>query len=274
MFVIKAPLARLSDIPIRASGVKRGNRMNKILVSLVIFLTFAACPAWGQEEIDFYRLGLESSGFNKKIHYFTKALELNPRFAMAYEKRGRLYYFQEKYSEMLHDFERFIELKPSDPVGYRLLGLAQMKLGNLDGAIEKLSQAIQLDPRLASAYANRAEAYLLQGSPELAIEDSTRAIKLRGAQATIGRAYSVRSKAYRQLGQEDLADADFNKAYELDPENYFYRYFTITNHLASFVSDSNYIASKDVSRVGLIGIIVLIFALIFKLALPSPPKGD
>jgi hypothetical protein len=52
--------------------------MKKILISLVIFVLFAACPTWGKESIDFYKLGLESSMFNKKIHYFTKALELNP----------------------------------------------------------------------------------------------------------------------------------------------------------------------------------------------------
>jgi tetratricopeptide (TPR) repeat protein len=239
----------------------------------VISLLFAACPAWAKQSSDFYRLGLESSRFNKKIHYFTKALELNPGLAVAYKKRGSLYYFQEKYREMLLDFRRFTELKPSDPEGYRMLGLAHLKLGNFPQAITKLSMAIELDPQLASGYLHRGQAYYHTGLPEQATKDSTKAIQLGKAQAIIGKAYTLRSKAYRQLGQENLADEDFNKAYGLDPENYAYRYFTITNHLASFVSDSNYIASKDISRLGLIGIIVLLFVLIFKLALPGPRKG-
>jgi tetratricopeptide (TPR) repeat protein len=154
-----------------------------------------------------------------------------------------------------------------------MIGLAQLKLGNLAEAIIKLSRAIEMDPLLASAYLNRAEAYYLNGFTEQAIEDSTKAIQLGKAQSTIGKAYTIRSRAYRQLGQEGLADEDFNKAYLLDPEYYGYRYFTITNHLASFVSDSNYIPSKDISWLGLIGIVVLLFVLIFKLALPTPRKG-
>jgi tetratricopeptide (TPR) repeat protein len=248
--------------------------MKRLLVSLVISILFAACPAWGEESIDFYKLGLESSMFNKKIHYFTKAVELNPKLAVAYEKRGRLYYFQEKYDQMSLDFRRFTTLKPSDPEGFRMLGLAQLKLGNFAEAIKKLSRAIELDPQLASAYLHRGEAYYRKGLMQRAIEDSTKAIQLGKAQSTIGKAYTIRSKAYRQLGQEDLADEDFNKAYLLDPEHYGYRYFTITNHLASFVSDTNYIGSKDISRLGLIVIIVLLFVLIFKLVLPSPRKGD
>jgi tetratricopeptide (TPR) repeat protein len=247
--------------------------MKKLLVSLVISILFAASPVWAKQSIDYYQLGLESSRFNKKIHYFTKALELNPGLAVAYKKRGILYYFQERYREMLLDSRRFTKLKPSDPEGFRMLGLAQLKLGNFPEAITKLSRAIELDPELASAYQNRGEAYYRKGLPQQAVADSTKAIQLGKAQSTIGKAYTIRSKAYRQLGQEGLADEDFNKAYLLDPENYGYRYFTITNYLASFVSDSNYLGSKDMSRLGLIGIIVLLFVLIFKLALPSPRKG-
>lgn len=248
--------------------------MKKILVSLIISVLFAAYPARGEESMDFYKLGLESSMFNKKIHYFTKALELNPRLAAAYAKRGRIYYFQEKYGEMLDDFRRYSALTPSDPEGYGMIGLAQLKLGNFTQAITELSRAIELDPSLASAYLHRSEAYYHRGFFKQAVEDSTKAISLGKVQSIIGKAYTVRSKANRQLGQEDLADEDFNKAYVLDPANYSYRYFTITNYLASFASDSNYIPSKDVSRLGLIGIIVLLFVLIFKLALPTPRKDD
>jgi tetratricopeptide (TPR) repeat protein len=247
--------------------------MKKILVSLIISVLFAASPALGEEAIDFYKLGLESSMFNKKIHYFTKAVELNPRLAIAFKKRGLIYYFQEKYSKMLSDFSRYNALSPADPEGYGMIGLAQLKLGNFTEAITELSRAIEMDPTLASAYLHRSEAYYHKGFFEQAVEDSTTAISLGKAQATIGKAYTVRSKAYRQLGQGDLADEDFDKAYLLDPVNYSYRYFTITNYLASFVSDSNYIPSKDIRRLGLIGIIVLLLVLIFRLALPRPRKG-
>ena len=252
----------------------RSRRIREIsgLLGVVVYILISVGSAWAQDATHFFNLGLESSRVNKKIHYFTKALELNPRLAIAYDKRGRLYYFRENYDKMMHDFYKFIDLRPSDPEGYRMLGLAHLKTGNLGVAIAKFSQAVELEPKLASAYGYRAEVYRLKGFPEKAVLDATKAIEIGGAQSTIGRAYTVRSKAYRQLGQEALAAADFDKAYDLDPENYGYKYFNITNHLASFTNDSSYISSGDMSWLGLIGVIAVLAALIFKLVLPTPRK--
>jgi tetratricopeptide (TPR) repeat protein len=247
--------------------------MRKALVGAMIYILLATCSAWGQDAMYFYNLGLESSMVDKKINYFTRALELNPKLTVAYKKRGRLYYFQENYAKMMHDFQRFSNLEPYDPEGYKMVGLARLKMGDLDEAFTKFSRAIELDHQLASAYGYRAEVYLLKGFPEKAIQDATRTIKFGGTQPTIGRAYTIRSKAYRKLGLYGQADADFDKAYDLDPENYGYKYFTITNHLATFASDSDYITSENIRRLGLICIIVLLFGLIFKLALPAPNKG-
>ncbi len=246
--------------------------MKRTLLFVIFSILVALGPAWGQDATHFFNLGLETPMVNKKIHYFTKALELNPGLAMAYDKRGRLYYFKENYDKMMYDFYKFTELRPSDPEGYAMLGLAHLKMGNLHVAIAKFSRALELEPKFGSAYGYRAEAYRLQGFLEKAVQDSTRAIEIGGAQATVGRAYTVRSKAYRQLGQEALADADFDKAYDLDPENYGYKYFNITNHLASFTNDSSYISTSDLRGLGLIGVIAVLAVLIFKLVLPAPRK--
>jgi tetratricopeptide (TPR) repeat protein len=246
--------------------------MKTALVGVVIYIFISVCPAWGQDATHFLNLGLESTMVNKKIRYFTKALELNPRLAMAYDKRGRLYYFKENYDRMMYDYYKFTALRPSNPEGYTMLGLAHLRMGNLDVAIAKFSRAVELEPKLASAYGYRAEGYRLKGLPEKAVHDSTRAIEIGGAQSTVGRAYTVRSKAYRQLGQEALANADFDKAYDLDPENYGYKYFNITNHLASFTNDPSYISPGYIRRLGLVGVIAVLAVLIFKLVLPAPRK--
>ena len=239
---------------------------------LVVYILISVGSAWGQDATYYFNLGLESPAVNKKIHYFTKALELNPQLAMAYDRRGRLYYFKEDYDKMMYDFYKFTDLRPLDPQGYQMLGLAHLRRGNLDVAIAKFSRAVELEPKLASAYGYRAEAHHLKGFPEKAVRDSTRAIEIGGTQSTVGRAFTVRSKAYKQLGQEALAAADFDKAYDLDPENYGYKYFNITNHLASFTNDSSYINPGDMRRLGLMGIIAVLAALIFKLVMPTPRK--
>ena len=170
----------------------------------------------------FYNLGLENSLANKKIHYFSKALGLNPRLAVAYEKRGVLYYFQGKYSAMSGDFLKLVELDPSNSEAHLMLGLAYRKRDDYDKAVESLTRAIQLNPQLASAYGHRAEAYRLEGMVDEAIKDSTKAIELGDTQEATSRAYTTRVKAYCELGEVELAHADLSEAFRLDPSFFFY----------------------------------------------------
>jgi tetratricopeptide (TPR) repeat protein len=254
----------------RGEGVK----MTKILIGVIGCLILLASTAWSQDAMYYYDLGVRSTVTYEKINYFTKALELNPRLYSAYEKRGRLYYYREKYSKSIEDFRKFTDMDPHDSEAFRMLGLAYLEKGYYDKAIAHLTRAVELDPKLTSAYSHRAEAYLLKGRAEEAIEDASKAIALHGIEPIIGRAYTIRSKAYKQLGQSELAEADYDKAYTMDPENYDYRYFTVTDALASDASDSDYINATSARRVGLVAMIVLLFVVIFKVVLPAPDKQD
>ena len=274
--------------------------MNKIIVATLAYLCLIVTAAWGQDAIEFYNRGLKSSLACKKIEYFTKALQLNPNLAEAYEKRAIHYYLQRRFDKAIQDYTRVIALKPHRVNAYQMRGLAYLKKGGdeglmaqidplafslsksrvpesselLDRAIDDFSRAIELDPQLASAYSYRAEAFHLKGLTNEAIRDSTRAIDLGGSQQTTGRAYTTRAKVYRQLGLSKLADEDFNKALELDPGYYVYNYVSFTQFLASFATDSSYISAREVGWSGLILFVALLFVVIFKLALPDPHKGD
>jgi len=246
--------------------------MRKALVGVIIYLLIAACSAWGQDAMHFYDLGLKSSITYKKVHYFTKALELDPRLTEAYQKRGVLLYFQEKYTRAIQDFRNLTELKPYEPEARLMLGLAYMKKGNYDEAISHFTRAIELAPQLAGAYSYRSETYRLKGMIEEAIQDATRAIELGGSERIIGGAFTTRSKAHRELGQIDRADADFKKALKLDPEQYKYSMLTSTELLADWASESSRL--KSVGWVGAALIVGLLFVVIFKLTISSPQKKD
>jgi len=245
--------------------------MKKLRVGLISFLLLTGV-SWGQDAMYFYNLGLDSSIACRKIYYFTKALELNPKLADAYEKRGMLYYFQEKYSKMIRDFQAVIELTPFESKAYLMLGLAYMKGEDYDVAIDNLTRAIELEPQLARAYSYRAEAYRLKGMIDEAIQDSNKAIEIGGTKQIIGMTYSTRSKAYRELGQIKLADADLKKALNLDPEYDIYKFFSITDYLANSSGESGSI--KAVGRMGAALIIAIFFVLVFKLTLSAPKKDE
>jgi tetratricopeptide (TPR) repeat protein len=246
--------------------------MRKAIAGVICYVLLIVCTAWGQDAMQFYDLGVKSSMTKRKIDYFTRALEFDPNLSAAYEKRGMLYYFQENYPETIRDFQKAAYIKPFNSETYVMLGLAFMKQGNLDEAIANLSRAIVLDGQAAGAYSYRSEAFRLNGLIEEAIQDSTRAIKLGGRGPNIGRAYTTRSKAYRELGQNELADSDFKKASKLDPEKYMYNMLTSTELLADWAGESS--SLKSVGWMGVAMIVALLFVVIFKLTVSIPKKDD
>jgi tetratricopeptide (TPR) repeat protein len=244
--------------------------MKKILTAVIVFISYFACPAWGNDASHFFKLGMDSDLANTKIHYFTKAIELNPSLSVAYEERGMLYYFQEHYAKMIHDFLKVTQLSPDNANGYTMLGVAYLKKKDYQAAVSNLTRSIELKSGVANPYGYRAEAYRLMGMPELAVQDATRAIKIGGKKRIIGRAYSTRAKAFKELGEKKQAEADLKIAVDLDPAYDIYKYFTTTEYLADSAGRSGSV--KGIGWMGAAGMIAIAFVLIFKLTLPPPKK--
>ena len=246
--------------------------MRRSLACLIVCILLFPCKSLGQDAVDYYNLGLESSSANKKIKYFTKALELNQNLSVAYEKRGMLYYFKDEYTKTIQDFRKVVQLKPFEPKAHEMLGLAYLRDEDYEEAIVHLTRAVELNPELGSAYGYRAEAFLLKGMAAAAVQDSARTIQIGGSEQTVGRAYTIRGKAYRELGRIEPANADFQKALRLDPEYYIYTVTSPTELLGDWASESSTL--ERVGLVGMIGAIAVIIVVIFKLVLLPPRKGD
>ena len=84
------------------------------------------------------------------------------------------------YSKALLLFEKvlYIEIEPKDSWIYYEIGKIQIKLNNLNKAIESFTKAIELENK-AEYYKERAEAYNLIGNNELASADIAEAQKLQ-----------------------------------------------------------------------------------------------
>jgi tetratricopeptide (TPR) repeat protein len=234
--------------------------MKRILIALITYMMVATSAAWAQDAMYFYKRGVESNLANKKISFFTKALELNSNLVEAYEKRGLHYYFQRRYDKAIQDYTKVIELKRDRAQAYRMRGSSYLKKGVPESAIEDLSRAIDLDPKVAISYGDRAEAYRLAGMPGEAVHDSTMAIDLRGDERTTAKAYATRAKAHLQLGHQEQSDSDFDKSVQLDPRYVLIRYLSGATNL------------EGVRRMGLMGIIAICFVGIFQLSLRAPKK--
>ena len=290
LFTKPSRLALLCDVGRRIA-------VKKLIAATLVCLCLGATAAWGQTAIEFYNRGLKSSLAYKKIEYFTKATQLNPNLAEAYEKRAIHYYFQWQFDKAIQDYTRVIELKPKGVNAYLMRGLAYLKKEHGEGykaeiknlafhlskkkvrefseslerAIDNFSRAIELDPQLANAYSYRAEAYRIKGMVEDAFRDSETVIQLRKSQQSTARAYATRAKIYRKMGQDKLSEANLRKSVELDPYSKDYPPLHVPL-IYPCISDAATL--KTISRMGLLGIIILTIVVIFKLTMPAPKKRD
>lgn len=139
----------------------------------------------------------------------------NDVLATNYVERAKFYAADHEWKKALKDYAIAITLYP-EPSSY--IGCARMytKLGDYDKAIEFCGKAISpesQDNQRAQAYNLLAEIHLLQHKPELAVEDCAKAIAERDE---TGAGSYWRSKAYRQLGKNDLAKIDEQEALGLN----------------------------------------------------------
>ncbi|MCJ7540774.1 MAG: tetratricopeptide repeat protein [Desulfobacterales bacterium] len=109
--------------------------------------------------------------FSESVEEFTKAIEIDPDFALTYVSRGAALMKMHRIEESILDFNRAIELNPEYPKTYHLRGLARVEVEDHEGAMEDFGNAIDLDPDYGQAYYNRAALQIKLGREDLATED-------------------------------------------------------------------------------------------------------
>ena len=81
----------------------------------------------------------------------------------------------QQYDKAIADYNKAIELDPKSAVAYSRRGFAYGELEQLDKAIADLTKAIELDPKDADCYNNRGKAYLKVGKKKEAEADFAKA---------------------------------------------------------------------------------------------------
>ena len=78
------------------------------------------------------------------IEYYTRAIELNPEYADAYNNRGNAYRNLKEYEKAISDYNRAIELNPEDADAYENLSELYITTGNYKSALETITEALSL----------------------------------------------------------------------------------------------------------------------------------
>ena len=147
------------------------------------------------------------------ISAYSRAIELDRKYADAYNNRGVAYLIQKDYTAALADFTRSIELAPSD-AAYNNRGNIYFSQQKTEEAIVDFTAAIRIKAS-AEGYANRGLAYQQTSRDALALADYEAAIKLN---PKFGRAYVLRGLILLKSGQDSAAQKDFDRGFQLDPD--------------------------------------------------------
>ncbi|NLF72869.1 MAG: tetratricopeptide repeat protein [Candidatus Anammoximicrobium sp.] len=165
---------------------------------------------------DAYR---KKSDYDKAIWYYTRAIEVDPEYGIAYFQRGYTNARWFSRRDAIADYTEFIRLDPNDAEAYFNRGYNyEMWMGNdMSLAIADYTEAIRLDPQMVHAYYRRAEAYRRKkGDYDRAIADFTEVIRLDPKNSF---AYHGRGLAYQKKGDLKKAQSDFAEAERLWAED-------------------------------------------------------
>jgi len=112
----------------------------------------------------------------RAVAEYSKAIELTPSFADAYNKRGNCYIKLDrlKYHHIelnrelvLSDYNEAIKLNPSYAEAYNNRGIYYQYLGEYKRALDDYDKAIELNPNYIEAYLNRGACYASMSDEEL-----------------------------------------------------------------------------------------------------------
>ncbi|KAK3733473.1 hypothetical protein QZH41_002067, partial [Actinostola sp. cb2023] len=98
---------------------------------------------------------------------------------------------------------------------YEISGVERAERGDLDGAMECFSMAIEAASNRASGYNNRAQLWRLKGDIHNAMNDLDKAIELEQHGAAAAQAYTQRGLIHKLQGNDDDAYHDFQMGAQL-----------------------------------------------------------
>ena len=163
-----------------------------------------------------------------------KAIELSPNKTEYLNMLGKYHFFESNFSSSLDAFKKVSALEKNfylkDDDFLQFIGVANLELGNYLIAISNLSKHLENRPN-SESYVQRGTAYEELGYFDLAFKDFNNAIELDPTNI-----WGYLRRAYLNFNQDKFVSAslDFEKVYQLSPENIHLVMKTLSNNLAFF----------------------------------------
>lgn len=127
---------------------------------------------------------LAIAAFDQAVSDFTYAHELDPRDPWPLANRGLAFAWGNDPARAQKDFDAVRSVDPSNPVMLRGEALLRKNAGDMEGAVERLTESMVRDPDNLWALRTRAEIYWELGEQEKSREDDQKWLQLTKAART------------------------------------------------------------------------------------------
>jgi tetratricopeptide (TPR) repeat protein len=162
--------------------------MSIALVIAIAGMATAMDPAIAETAGNLFDSGFskhQSGDLKEAVRLYTKAIESDGKFVMAYEMRAAAWQRLRQFSRAIDDYTMVITIgEPSfRAVGYLNRGIVKNMAGHYSEAIPDFNQAISIDRFMAPAYFHRGIARSKTGDTNGNLEDFIQAARLGDSDA-------------------------------------------------------------------------------------------
>ena len=146
----------------------------------------------------------------------TEALSLSPSSRQALYLLGLCYVAEKKPDQAFEVVRAYVAKSPDQAAGHAVWGELAMRVGRGALAEQHLKKAIELNPKMSSAWAVLAENYVAQHQQELAVETYQ---SLTKRDKTNAFAFLRLGQLHESLGSLEQAESMYRTSIELAPRN-------------------------------------------------------
>jgi tetratricopeptide (TPR) repeat protein len=135
-----------------------------------------------------------AGSYDQACHLLETSLKDHPQDAKAHLLLGKIYTLQGRRTDAIQQFTKAIELQPNSATAYDTLGTALNRFAEFDLARKAFEQAITLDPNFAQAHLNLAMSLAQVSDSAGATEQLQTAIRLQPSSSVAASAHYLLAK--------------------------------------------------------------------------------
>ena len=164
---------------------------------------------------------IEKKQYSEACDFYENTIKKFPNDFLLFYAKGIAHQHNKQPLEAINSYCQALEINPMVAEAFENLAEAQTELELFDDALVSIRTAITLKPQKALGYARLARILIRLGQYNEAINIATHALNITPKSATT---YMIRSDAYRALNLLENSNSDLLDAIAIDPENSEYLY--------------------------------------------------